>query len=290
MTNDTMNVTKAELIREMTSLFHTCEGNIIDEAIALEGCEGLQIYEDPIFGFADASDALFLEYKKPEVIGDVFMLPEEWLPGASTVISFFLPFSERVRKSNRGEPEVISSEWLHARIEGQALLNQYTQKLKSFFTEKDIDACVPAMDERFRISGSMMGEGDPEGIHYASAWSERHVAYAAGLGTFCLSRGLISEKGVAGRYGSIIVAADYEPDQRAYDGIYDNCIECGACIKRCPVNAISLEHGKNQAICRQWVEDHTGVVYKPRYGCGKCQVGVPCEHRNPAKSVQAGDQ
>ncbi len=30
---------------------------------------------------------------------------------------------------------------------------------------------------------------------FASSWSERHAAYAAGLGTFGLSDGLITEKG-----------------------------------------------------------------------------------------------
>ena len=117
-------------------------------------------------------------------------------------------------------------------------------------------------------------------MHIASNWSERHVAYASGLGTFCLTRGLISEKGVAGRYGSIIITEEVEPDTRPYEGVYDYCIMCGACIKRCPAGAISLKHGKNQLKCKLWM-DRTGRKYDPRYGCGKCQVGVPCEDRIP---------
>jgi epoxyqueuosine reductase len=39
---------------------------------------------------------------------------------------------------------------------------------------------------------------------YASSWSERHAAYAAGLGTFGLCDGLITARGKAVRFGSII--------------------------------------------------------------------------------------
>ena len=37
----------------------------------------------------------------------------------------------------------------------------------------------------------------------ASTWSERHVAYVSGLGTFGLSGGLITAKGQAVRLGSV---------------------------------------------------------------------------------------
>ncbi|MBR3245814.1 MAG: 4Fe-4S binding protein [Parasporobacterium sp.] len=130
------------------------------------------------------------------------------------------------------------------------------------------------------IQYTVLDEKDPEGIHVSSNWSERHAAYASGLGTFCLSRGLISSKGVAGRYASIIVSEYFEPDERTYTGIYDYCIHCGACIRRCPVNAITLEDGKNQRICKEWI-DKTSERYAPRYGCGKCQTVVPCESRIP---------
>ena len=40
------------------------------------------------------------------------------------------------------------------------------------------------------------------------------------------------------------------------------------------------ERGKNHSICSKFC-DKTAEKYKPRYGCGKCQVGVPCESRIP---------
>ena len=275
-----MNNTKTELFQNLLSLFHSCEGNTIPEDIALEGCAGLVLYEEPLFGISSADDSLYKEYKKNDVVGSEFMLPSEWLPGAKSVISFFLPFTESVRVANRDDPENTAPEWLHARIEGQVFLDDYTRKIQAYFEDRGINACVPCIDPRFSIHSISLPDGHPKGIHIYSNWSERHAAYAAGLGTFCLTRGLISAKGVAGRYGSVIVTEEIEPDQRPYTGIYDYCIRCGACIKKCPANAISLENGKNQLLCQAWV-GQTGKRYAPRYGCGKCQVGVPCESRIP---------
>ena len=279
---------KNELKQQLLELFRNCDGNIVPDEVALEGCEGLVMFEEPVFGISAADDAIYRIFKKKDVIGDEFMLPDEWLPGAKSIISFFLPFTERVRKSNRGNPEETSSEWLHARVEGHDFLDAYTVKIMEFFESLGTGACVPAIDDRFTYGGSMLSPSDPEGIHFSSNWSERHVAYASGLGTFCLTRGLISEKGVAGRYGSIIVTETIEPDERPYTGVYDYCIMCGACIKQCPVGAISLEHGKNQLKCKLWM-DKTNRKYDPRYGCGKCQVGVPCENRIPGKQLQRGE-
>ena len=275
---------KQLLIQDLTELFRTCPGNVIPAGAALEGCEGLVLFEEPLFGVSTADDAIFRVFKKKEVVGDNFMLPEEWLPGAKSVISFFLPFTGQVRRSNRGTPETTSPEWLHARIEGQAFIIAYTEKLKEYFLSRGIRSCVPASDPRFAVQTTVLPPGDHKVLHIASNWSERHVAYASGLGTFCLTRGLISAKGVAGRYGSIIIDAEAAPDERPYQGVYDYCIMCGACIRRCPAGAISLEHGKNQQKCKQWM-DRTKKEYDPRYGCGKCQVGVPCEDRIPRARV-----
>ncbi len=267
---------KQRLIRDMTGLFRTCGGNAVEAGAALEGCAGLVMFDEPVFGVSAADDPLYRVFKKREVVGENFMLPEEWLPGAKSVISFFLPFTERVRSSNRGDPETTSPEWLHARIEGQAFIRTYTDKLREYFAGRGVETCVPESDGRFSVRNTPLPEGDPEGVHYASSWSERHVAYASGLGTFCLTRGLISKKGVAGRYGSIIVSEEIEPDERPYKGVYEYCIRCGACVRRCPAGAISPEHGKDQLKCRQWMA-LTEKKYAPRYGCGKCQTGVPCE-------------
>ena len=94
------------------------------------------MYETPIVEFASADDELFYtEFKKEGVIHPEYMAPQEWLPNSKTVISFFIPFTEEVKASNRckvdepyapGVQQNCSAEWLHARIEGQAFLNKIT--------------------------------------------------------------------------------------------------------------------------------------------------------------------
>lgn len=276
-----MILDKAELKKELLNIYYSVEGNVISGSTALGGCEGLVMYDEPLIGISSADDEIYRSFKDPGVIGELFLLPEEWMPEAKTVISFFLPFSERVRSSNRNEAESTSNEWLHARIEGQSFLERFLDALCRYFENTGIKACAPSIDSRLSVKRTRLPADDPEGIHYSSSWSERHVAYASGLGTFSLSRSLITEKGAAGRYGSIIISAEMVPDERTYSGLSDYCIMCGACIRRCPVGAISMEGGKNQKICSRWV-DFTKEKYAPRYGCGKCQTGTPCESRIPA--------
>jgi len=103
-----------------------------------------------------------------------------------------------------------------------------------------------------------------------------------GLGSFGLSKGLITQKGVAGRFGSLVTDLFIDPDGKRYDSFLSFCSTCGKCIKQCPVNAISSEHGKDHYICAQF-QDEIKEKYKPRYGCGKCQVDVPCEVTMPCK-------
>lgn len=257
-------------------VFGKTAGNLVD----IPGSGHVRIYDTPLIGFADANDKLFEQYKQPEIIGNNYFTPTEWLASAKTVISFFLPFTVEVRSSNRTDKTDPSQEWLYGRIEGQAFIAEFMTGLQQLLKDKGIDSCVPSQDERFGIRFEMTSSNGIADFHADSRWSERHAAYACGLGTFGLSRGLISEKGVAGRYASILVSERWQASERGYTGIDDYCIKCGVCAKNCPAQAISLENGKNNILCNAHVEKMK-AKYSPRYGCGKCQVGVPCEDRAP---------
>ena len=214
-----MALTKEEINRKMTELFHEVEDiTKVDGVDNLPGCEGMLIYEEPLIGFASADDPLFEEYKKPHVIGENYLSPREWMEDTETIISFFLPFREEIRKSNRDNKIMSSKEWLHARFEGQNLLNIYTVRIRQWLEEQGVHVCIPAIDERFAQKITPFVEGEPSrmGRHIASDWSERHAAYAAGLGTFGLTRALITEKGIAGRFGSLLISLKLEPDERPY--------------------------------------------------------------------------
>ncbi len=227
-----------------------------------------RIFNYPILKAAEASDPLFYELKDPAVIGEHHLLPAEWLRDAKSVVSYFLPFSRKICEANRVE-EWPAKEWLYGRIEGEEFNNFLRQFLVDLVKKAGGNAVAPTLDPRFKITDMR------------SNWSERHAAYIAGLGTFSLSKSLITEIGCAGRYGSIITDLDINSPGRIYTDLEEHCNRCGQCIDRCPAGAIS-EEGKDVQVCSDFLRDVITPRYIPRYGCGKCQTGVACENIIPS--------
>ncbi len=278
---------KQDLIEIASSFVENSKDNLITKQVALsETVVGMKMFEAPIFAFGAADDKCFRLLKEPSAIGEHFMLPREWLPRSKTVVSFFLPFTEAVKKGNMRDMLWPSEEWLHGRIEGQAFKMKLCRYLNSKLIDAGYDSLVPALDERFWANTSA---GSRNTLSFTSNWSERHAAFVCGLGTFGLSKGLITQKGMAGRLGSIITELSLSPDQREYESIYEYCSMCGACVKNCPVKAISVDKGKNHKICSDFIVE-TSEKYKPRYGCGKCQVRVPCESGIPGKQSKRSNR
>jgi epoxyqueuosine reductase QueG len=122
-----------------------------------------------------------------------------------------------------------------------------------------------------------------------SNWSERHIAYAAGHGTFSLSDGFITEYGIAHRCGSVVTSLELPVSPRIAENPYSNCLyyvdsSCKACINRCPVGAIS-EGGHDKLKCEKYLHVEISYLLKEYEvgvtGCGLCQTKVPCEEKNP---------
>ncbi|QSX07823.1 4Fe-4S binding protein [Alkalibacter rhizosphaerae] len=279
---------RQDLIKITSNYVENSEGNYITNEIAIsKNLAELKIFEAPIFAFGATDDVYFKRLKGENVIGDHFMLPQEWLPTSKTVISFFLPFTADVKKGNQKELVWPSNEWLHARYEGQAFINKFCQYLSSELINAGYKSIAPSLDERFWSKvgydndAQKSDDNHQTGGIYTSNWSERHVAFVCGLGTFGLSKGLITSKGVAGRFGSIVTELPVSPDKRKYEDIYEYCSMCGECAKKCPVDAISIENGKNHDLCAAFLNE-TFEKFQPRYACGKCQVGVACENSIPS--------
>ena len=257
---------------ELTGYLRSSAGNT-----ATVGGREITLFDDPLFAYASAEDPLFQRYKDPSVIGPHFRLPEEWLPGAKTVISVFFPFSDAVRKSNTGERGLPGEAWLFGRVEGQAFINGFSERFVSLLVQEGFTAVSPSVSEDF---WSVSAPSEPEELSFTSNWSERHVAFAAGMGTFGLSKGIITRRGMAGRFTSVITTWETSPTEREYTDVYEWCIRCGACVRRCPGHAISLEHGKDHSVCLEYQKSIIGQL-RPRFGCGMCQTEVPCESRRP---------
>ncbi|MDR1028888.1 MAG: 4Fe-4S binding protein [Clostridiales Family XIII bacterium] len=274
---------KEDIVRIATDFLDASAYNFVaqDEAIRPD-LAGMRIYEDPLVGCASAEDAYLSSLADNEAANITMPPPKAWLTSAATVISVFLPYTERIRASNRGG-DTPSDEWLHGRIQGQECNKQLTLYLRNALIEHGFAAMIPNLDGRFWSAEATRLAGRRS---FSSNWSERHAAYAAGLGTFSLSKGVITEKGVAGRFGSVITSLRLDADPRPYADRDGACIRCGQCAENCPVRAIDRRTGKSHPPCSQFLKEiktARSTVKFPYYGCGKCQTAVPCEHRNPRK-------
>jgi len=261
---------------------HDPVGRVSRDDALREDLVGLRLFDPPLVRVASASDPLFERLREPQAVGPLMRLPSDWLPEARCVVSYFFPMSQRVRESNR-TGAYASDEWFHARIQGQAFIVSAGKRLCEHLRSWGFQAICPAAEPDFEAH--FLEEGDPDGS-FRSNWSERHVAYVCGLGTFSLSKGVITERGTAGRFGSIVTDADLPVTPRPYEDLYEYCSGCGSCIARCPEGAISIETGKDNLSCYGAMVESRSI--HPGYvGCGKCQVGVPCETGIPTRRAQA---
>ena len=256
-------------------------------------------FGEPLVGFSAGSDPLWNEYK--EYVGEYHWTPLEAFalayPGERVtadelyVMSWVLPQTEVTRRDNRKEKALPAERWVRARIFGEETANNGLRKcLLNAMHDKGIQALAPVFLPDWSRRPS-------EKYVYASNWSERHAAYTAGLGTFGLCDGLITPLGKAMRVGSLIVRLPVSVTSRPYTHHQEYCLffssgTCGVCMRRCPVGAIS-ENGHDKLVCRAFVHEETPPYIEKNwhfkgYGCGLCQVGVPCEKGIPPKPKKRG--
>jgi ferredoxin len=252
--------------------------------------DGGKYWDTPLIGFASGEDPLFKQYKK--IIGKFHFTPQEIFDltfGKSdptrklSVISWVLPASEDIRKSSRKEKEYPSLLWAHARHFGEQFNVKLRDHLVSLLKKKGYRAVAPMNSCHFRRLKSPR-------VGFASNWSERHVAYACGLGAFGLSDGLITAKGKAMRVGSIVTDLLLRPSERIYAHHRAHCLyffnkTCKACAARCPAGAIT-EQGHDKDKCEAYFYGADFLNKRKEYGvkitgCGLCQTKVPCEFEIP---------
>jgi epoxyqueuosine reductase len=275
----------------------------------LTSFNNVPIWDEPLIGFANGDDPIFQDYRR--IIGDFHLTPREALakhpqlmgdsvsgrrPRNVSVISWILPSTYETRLSLRKESVVPSLRWNHTRWQGQNFISELSRYLVSLLERLGHHAVTPELLDSYQIRDSANG--------LVSNWSQRHIAYAAGLGTFSLSDGFITPKGVAIRVGSVVCDADLTPTPRVYENHLANCLfhrggSCWRCIERCPADAIS-EQGHDKNRCRQFLLNEQKAILKElrreegyigRYpGCGLCQTKVPCEDRIPSLILPGNGQ
>jgi len=147
-------------------------------------------------------------------------------------------------------------------------------------------AVAPVISDRFVVDWA------PEGKGFRSSWSERHAIYVAGMGSFSLSDGFITARGIAMRCGSLVTDAPLTVTPRRIEHPYALCPElaggtCGVCIQRCPAGAITAA-GHDKVRCLEYQREAIVPLRDRLYrvktiGCGLCQVRVPCEFGTPPR-------
>ncbi|CAH2599936.1 Iron-sulfur cluster-binding protein [Rhodovastum atsumiense] len=259
----------------LTELVATDPRNVLPEG------DNVPIWDAPVVGIAAADDALFAKLKEPGVVGPIHENPEYWLPGARAVVSFFLPFSHAVKRSYDRHSHLPSLEWVSGRLNGEVFVNLARRALAAYLRAEGGRAVVPNLQAHYRA------------VNHIPMWSERHVAFIAGVGTFGLHAGLLTAKGAAGRIGSVVTDLPLVPTPRAYSEVYEYCPwftdrSCGACIARCPVGAVH-ETGKDHAICLTNGRDHIRPAYAEwgYHSCGHCQNNLPCSNGIPPGARRA---
>ena len=254
-------------------------------------------FDEPLLGVADGDDPLFQEYK--EITGEFHMTPrqvmawaiEEWpdAPNRSLdalrVVCYALPITEATRASNRTREKGPSRRWAHTRNCGEGFNNLLSDQVAEMIREMGYLAVAPMHTPTYKVYR--------EGIKNspASNWSERHALYAAGLGTFGLSDGFITPRGMAMRCGSVVTNLPLPVTPRRHRSHVENCLflsegTCGDCIERCPGGAITSQ-GHDKGKCLDYMGQRLAAL-KEEYdvnitGCGLCQTAVACEAGIPEK-------
>lgn len=222
-------------------------------------------YRRPLVAFAAADNPLFEQLK--ELVEISHMLPGDLLPGARSVVAYFLPFVKLTVEANRRPKAAISVAWCKAYIETNQLIGQISAKLIAALAEKGIRAAAEPATHNF------------DSKTLVSRWSHKSVAVIAGLGSFGLNQLVITDSGCAGRFGSLVIDADLEispiTQKERCRHYYDQ--SCDECLKLCPVRAISTEKHLNKQLCWKRCLSNARTFEKLSGGwadvCGDCATG-----------------
>jgi epoxyqueuosine reductase QueG len=253
---------------------------------------------EPVIGFADGRDPIFQEYKKKSIIGDFHLTPEEALvtylerqqktakenrPAAISVISVAFTSARNTRMSNQPNAAMASLRWSYAYGRAFGLMSETLSQVVSLLEAGSYQAVAPVCTRPMSITIS------PDGLPYTD-WSEKHAAYAAGLGTFGLNTGIITTAGLPVQLGSLITDLALTPTPREYDNYRAYCLHyrddsCQLCAKRCPSGAVNTRAFEGKK-CLFYTQNDLPKINRELHGeskpdshpmCALCQIKLPCE-------------
>jgi epoxyqueuosine reductase QueG len=229
-------------------------------------------YRQPLIAYVSAEDSNFANLKK--TVHPTHRVPQDLLPGARTVLSYFLPFEEKVVEANSIERERVAIEWVRAYIETNQLIEGINKQLIVGLEAHGVKAAAEVPTGNF----------DDETL--TSPWSHKSIAVIAGIGSFGLHQLVITDLGCAGRFGSLVMDADITiqenvPKERCLYFIDGSCLEC---VLYCPSSAIDEQDGLNKRLCSDRCKSNAYVIDQLGRAevCGKCSIGV-CAFEDPSR-------
>jgi epoxyqueuosine reductase len=259
---------------------------------SLRNAENEKAWDEPLVGFSRGDDPIYQFFK--DDIGSFYWTPLEIFkmtfpeiaakPDELSIISWILPHTESIKADLRKQTKTPSEKWIRARHYGGEFIDELNKHVADTLTKSGYPAIAPISSKSYKANTS-------EKYGMVMQWSERHAAYASGLGTFGLCDGLITPKGKAIRCASVVARIKVPPTPRPYKDHHAYCLHyakgiCGMCMSRCPAGAVT-KSGHDKTACGQqcmvtaeYAEKQLGLP-KGAYGCGFCQTGVPCESRIP---------
>jgi len=233
----------------------------------------------PLVGFADATHPSILALK--EVVSPFHAMPSDVLADAAVIIACYIPFTRELAKANNAAGRLASPEWAQAYEQTNAMFVRLHAHMIQYLEKLGYQAAVSKEAQTF----------DQDAL--ISNWSQRHIAYAAGLGTFGLNNMLITKSGCCGRFTTLVTNLDVEPDAPMDEELcrYKTSGSCCICVKRCPTGALSVsgyDRQKCYSLLRENAKIYTGfgssyvkAGSEEANGegsevCGKCITSSPC--------------
>lgn len=223
----------------------------------------------PLVGIGSVDHPVWLELKKhmPKQIIPVNILQDS---SEYSVLSLAFPRKHKIVKDSISATDLPARSWFESKNILKQYMPQFSHDLCTLFEDAGITA--------WSAPGDFQGN-----------WSERHVGYACGLGTFGLNGALITEAGATHRLMSFIIKARFDVYSKVAKSPFANCLyhakeTCGACIRVCPKGAIDNK-SHHPDICgfnnSQKIKEKYGLS---SVGCALCMIKTPCAMKNPMQS------
>ena len=203
-------------------------------------------------------------------------MPQDLLPGAKTVVVWFIPFKAHIQMDNTGGERPALS-WGRAYLSTNEMIDRIGLAMKRVIEDDGGRAALTPATHNF------------DKKRLVSRWSHKHLGHVIGLGRYGANCQFITPAGCSGRMGSLVT--DLDLGEHPLVSAKELCLvkagkKCGKCIKACPIDALS-ESGMDRSTCYARLRENYHLLMEldglpdTTDVCAKCQVGMPCSLKSP---------